>query len=194
MTISFIEIQVVAFNLYNPCMLPWWRHQMETFSALPALCAGNSPVPGEFPAQRPVTRSLDVFFDLRLNKRLSKQSWGWWFETLSCPLWRHCDGIPMHQMFHYIQIKIRFSDKTTQQPLEIYRESTFFPEIIFWCLKSPAIQSGDFFSQRSKQAPHSSLVRAIHGVLGSSKSVLWTNFDFLCMYFYVTGDSIGTGS
>ena len=47
---------------------------METFSALLAICAGNSPVPGEFPIQRPVTRSFDVFFDLRLNKRLSKQS------------------------------------------------------------------------------------------------------------------------
>ena len=64
---------------------------METFSALLAICAGNSPVPGEFPAQRPVTRSFDVFFDLRLNKRLSKQSWGWWFEALSRPLWRHCN-------------------------------------------------------------------------------------------------------
>ena len=49
-------------------------------------------VPGEFPAQRPVTRSFDVFFDLRLNKRLSKQSWGWWFETISRPLWGHCNG------------------------------------------------------------------------------------------------------
>ena len=67
----------------------WWRHQMETFSALLAICTGNSPVPGEFLAQRPVTRSFDVFLDLRLNKRLSKQWWGWWFETLSCPLWRH---------------------------------------------------------------------------------------------------------
>ena len=55
------------------------------------LCVGNSPVPGEFPAQRPVTRSFDVFFDLRLNKRLRKQSWGWWFETLSRPLWRQCN-------------------------------------------------------------------------------------------------------
>ena len=64
---------------------------METFSALLAICAGNSPVPGEFPAQRPVTRSFHVFFDLRLNKPLSKQSWGWWFETLSRPLWRHCN-------------------------------------------------------------------------------------------------------
>ena len=72
-----------------------WRHQMETFSALLAICAGNSPVPGEFPAQRPVARSFDVFFDLRLNKRLSKQSWGWWFEMLSCPLWRHCNVMTM---------------------------------------------------------------------------------------------------
>ena len=47
--------------------------------------------PGEFPAQRPVTRSFDVFFDLRLNKRLSKQSWGRWFETPSRSLWRHCN-------------------------------------------------------------------------------------------------------
>ena len=70
----------------------WWRHQMETISALLAICAGISPVTGEFTAQRPVTRSFDVFFDLYLNKRLSKQSWGWWFETLSRPLWRHCNG------------------------------------------------------------------------------------------------------
>ena len=47
---------------------------METFSALLVICAGNSPVPGEFPAQRPVTRNFDVFFDLRPNKLLSKQS------------------------------------------------------------------------------------------------------------------------
>ena len=59
----------------------WWRHQMETFSVLLAICA----------AQRPVTRGFDVFFDLRLNKRLSKQLWGWWLETLSRPLWRHCN-------------------------------------------------------------------------------------------------------
>ena len=55
---------------------PWWRHKMETFSALLAICAGNSPVPGEFPAKRPVTQSFDAFFDRCLNKQLSKQSWG----------------------------------------------------------------------------------------------------------------------
>ena len=69
----------------------WWCHQMETYSALLAICVGNSQVTGEFPAQRPVTWSFDVFFDLCLNKRLSKHSWGWWFETPFRPLWRHCN-------------------------------------------------------------------------------------------------------
>ena len=63
--------------------MAWWRHQMETFSALLATCAGQSPV----------TRSFDVFFDLHPNKRLSKKWWGWWFETLSRPLWHHCNGV-----------------------------------------------------------------------------------------------------
>ena len=144
---------------------PWWRHQMETFSALLALCAGNSQAPdetqyhltssewlsslgwlmatavshpdkirrhsdldgsapylipmmtssngnifrvtgplcgeftgpGEFPAQRPVTRSFDVFFDLRPNKRWSKQPWGWWFETPSWSLWRQCNAITCYR-------------------------------------------------------------------------------------------------
>ena len=53
------------------------------------LC-GEFASPGEFPAQRPVTWSFDVFFDLRPNKRLSKQPPGWWFETPSWSLWRHC--------------------------------------------------------------------------------------------------------
>ena len=80
----------------------WWRHQMEVFSALLAICAGNSPVSGEFPAQRPVTRSFDVFFDLCLNERLSKQSWGWWFETTSRSLWRHCNVCDKSQHPPYI--------------------------------------------------------------------------------------------
>ena len=72
----------------------WWRHQMETFSALLALCVGNSPVTGEFPSQRPVTRSFGIFFlNLRVNKRLSKQPWGWWFETPLRSLWRHCNCV-----------------------------------------------------------------------------------------------------
>ena len=73
--------------------IPWWRHQMETYPALLAIYAGNSPATGEFPTQRPVTRSFDVFFDLSLNKRLSKQWRGWWFETHSRSLWRHCSDL-----------------------------------------------------------------------------------------------------
>ena len=77
----------------------WWCHQMETFSALLALCVGNSRIIWWIFSQRPMTQSFDVFFDLRLNERLSKQSWGWWFETPSRPLWRHCNDVPYsHKM------------------------------------------------------------------------------------------------
>ena len=64
----------------------------DIFRALLTLCVGNSPVTGEFPSQRLVTRSFDVFFDLRLKIRLSKQWWGWWLETPSCSIWRHCNA------------------------------------------------------------------------------------------------------
>ena len=95
------KVNAFIIIIYVDCVLPkrrtnkgipWWRHQMETLSALLAICAGNSPVPGEFPAQRPVTRSFYVFFYLSLNKRLSKQPRGWWFETPSWSLWRHCNA------------------------------------------------------------------------------------------------------
>ena len=62
---------------------------METFSAILALCVGNSPATGEFPSQRPLAQSLDFLFDLRLNKCLSKQWRGWWFETILRPFCRH---------------------------------------------------------------------------------------------------------
>ena len=90
---SSIKIAVGSRRRYHWVNSTWWRHQMETFSAWLAICAGNSPVPGEFPTQRPVTWSFDIFFDLRLNKRLSKQSWGWWFETLLRPFWRHSNDL-----------------------------------------------------------------------------------------------------
>ena len=71
---------------------PEKRHSMMAWSngnifRVTGLCA----VTGEFPSQGAVTRNFDVFFDLRLNKRLSKQSRGWWFETPSRPLWRQCN-------------------------------------------------------------------------------------------------------
>ena len=82
--------EISSAILYNTkCMM---TSSNGNISGLLAICAGNSPVTGEFPAQRPVTRSFDVFFELRLNKRLSKQSWVWWFETPSRPVWHHCNG------------------------------------------------------------------------------------------------------
>ena len=74
----------------------WWRHKMETFSALLAICVGNSPG-----TQRPVTWSFDVSIDLRQNKRLSKQLWSWWFERLSRPLWRYRNGPVMLQAMRW---------------------------------------------------------------------------------------------
>ena len=74
---------------WRPILL-WWSHQMETYTLLLALRAGNSPVTGGFPSQRPVTRTFDVFFDLCRNTRLSKQSRRRCFES---SLWRHCNNI-----------------------------------------------------------------------------------------------------
>ena len=71
---------------YREIMMTSWNGNI--FRVTGHLC-GEFTGPGEFPAQRPVTRSFGVFFDLRLNKRLDKQSWGWWFEKPSRPLWRH---------------------------------------------------------------------------------------------------------
>ena len=102
------EVENHSYRLIA-CFASWWRHQMETFSALLAFCAGNSPVPDEFPAQRPVTRSFDVFFDLRPNKRLSKQWWGWWSETPSSSLWRHRDVLFFLSLPLFY---VMYSDKT----------------------------------------------------------------------------------
>ena len=73
---------------WNHCCFMMTSSNGNIFRVTGPLC-GEFTGPGEFPTQRPVTRSFDVFCDLRLNKRLSKQPWGWWFETLSRSLWRH---------------------------------------------------------------------------------------------------------
>ena len=73
------------------------------------LC-GEFTGPRRIPTQRPVTRSFDIFFDLRPNKRLRKQLWGWWFETPLCPLWRHCnDFINYTWIQHPWMVDISFS-------------------------------------------------------------------------------------
>ena len=94
--ISF-NCSIMSPNCESPaCIVSWWRHQMENFFALMAICAENSSVPGEFPAQRPVSQSFDVSFDLRQNKRLNKQSWSWWSGRPSSSLWRHRNDYHTH--------------------------------------------------------------------------------------------------
>ena len=100
LTLSFILYVWCGFQSAYPMLgtflcpeqrFSWWRYHMETFSALMTFCKGNTSVTGGFPSQRPVTRSFDVFFDLRRNKRLRKQWRRRWFETLLRSLWRHCN-------------------------------------------------------------------------------------------------------
>ena len=76
-------------------MLRWLSYMMTSSNGNIFRVTGNlcGKFPGELPAQRPVTRSFDAFYDLRVNKRLSKQSWDWWFETLSRSFWRHCNEL-----------------------------------------------------------------------------------------------------
>ena len=63
-----------------------------TFRVTGHLC-GEFNGPRWIPGTKASDAELCVFFDLRLNKRLSKQWWGWWFGTPLCPLWRHHNGI-----------------------------------------------------------------------------------------------------
>ena len=95
------------------CYYHWYtNHGLEWYTFMMTSSNGNifhvtGHLYGEFtglrwiPAQKPVARSFGVFFDLRLNKRSSKQLWGWWLQTLSCPLWRHCNVSTLRVIYAY---------------------------------------------------------------------------------------------
>ena len=68
-----------------PCYWPFVRESHRS----PVNSPSQRPVTDEFPSQGRVARSFDGFFDLHLNKRLSKPSRLRWFETPSPPLWRY---------------------------------------------------------------------------------------------------------
>ena len=79
-----------SWKCFAKCLNMMTSSNGSIFRVTGPLC-GEFTGPGEFPAQRPVTWSFDIFFHLRPNKRLSKQPWGLWFETPSWSLWRHCN-------------------------------------------------------------------------------------------------------
>ena len=106
-----------GLNLIILCLQIWGHKQIQNWLqsqsfnritssdgnvlALLALCVRNSTVNVEFPSQRPVMQSFDVFFHLCLNKRLSKQSWDWWFEMPSWSLWCHCNVLCSYSLDFY---------------------------------------------------------------------------------------------
>ena len=93
------------------CGYSWWHHQMETFSMLLALSAGNSPVISEFSSQRPLMQRFDVLFVLCLHIWLSKQWRHRWFEMPSHSLWLHCNVCSCHDVIMKISCLIRWSPK-----------------------------------------------------------------------------------
>ena len=121
---------------------------METFSALLAFCVRNPQFTGDFPAQRPVTWSLDVSFDLCLNKRLSKQLRHQWFEMLSSSLRRHCNA------------RKEMQRKTTPECSVLDCTNITYMNIIWWAF--PWMKTTDFLSHEScKYAKHSLLMNPI---------------------------------
>ena len=131
----------------------WWSHQIEKFSALLALCEGNSAVTGGFSSRSPVTRSFNVFYDVRLNKQLSKHSRCRWFETPWHSLWRRCNpmiikraiGAPKNNIFC----------------------ATFFQHVSTFKHHSTSLNVSNFLFSRvwhrldCKSPPQSSLIREI---------------------------------
>ena len=92
------------------------------FCVIGHLC-GEFSDPRWIPRQRPVAPSFDVFFDLRLNKRLSKQSWSWRFETPLCPLWRHCNTF-VREYFRWTNIVL--DNDLTHQSMETSSKYPFY--------------------------------------------------------------------
>ena len=121
--------------------LPWWHYQMETFFVLLALCAGNSLVTCEFPLQRPVT-ALMFYLICALNKWLSKQCWGWWFEMPSPSLWLHCNALP--QIYHI----------HPEKPLWYLRKESSLGQVMARCLMAPSHNLNQWkLSTRENHAP-----------------------------------------
>ena len=112
------------------------------------LC-GNSPVPGEFPAQRPVTRSCGLFFDLRLNKRLSKQPRGRWFERPSRALWRHSNGIDYPCLSSWAAPSS--NTKSLHKPILTINSMTFSKRLNQSKTKSILFNYGEHFVNKSHQ-------------------------------------------
>ena len=131
------------------------------------LC-GEFTGPGEFPTQKPVTWSFDVFFDLHLNKRLSKQPWGWWFETPSWSLWRQCNEI----------FQAYFSTLNLPEVCFNIKIMAYFTILVRWSLywKKTQISLTTTMSTEGKGLPHSTLPTVIMPKFNKINIEIWYDF------------------
>ena len=157
----------------------WWRNQMETFSALPAFCEGIS---GGFPSQKPMTRNFDVFFDLRLNKRLSKQSRRWWFETPSRSLLSHCnvdpngDLSPTEHMF-LVWFRTILCHRTWSALVQVMPSCLMAPIAITWSnIDLPSTWSSGFHSKKMFTWIRLKFVKGSHYISGAQCTNLGSGF------------------
>ena len=94
MITSWYSLQMqrgVFFLLVAQRRFSWWRHQMETFSAILALCAGTLPVQVDSPHKAQWRGALMVSFICTWINNWVKKTRGWWFETPPWSLWRQCN-------------------------------------------------------------------------------------------------------
>ena len=145
--VSFVSSPWLRFLILESMMT---SSNANIFRVTGPLC-GEFTSPGEFPSQRPVTRSFDVFFDQRTYKRLSKQPWDWWFETQSWSLWRQCNGKAVCQIIwivitfdRYNHITLRgdlSSDNTLSihcDPIWRHGPGSIWAQVMAYCLMAPS--------------------------------------------------------
>ena len=155
---------------------------MDSFSALLVISAGNSPVTGEFPTQRPVTRSFDAFFDVRLNKRLSKQWWCWRFETPSRSLWRHCNDKSVYDIlpgwngiYIYVSILTKYGKMA-----HIYTMMNWF--IVNYTISDPLISCQTILLIKAELPLYIYIYIYIYGSHFLIKWIIYNDYDLACFW------------
>ena len=154
--IHFDEISITIGRFIKVTIRPFWWTRVspgmkltehndvvnENISALVAICEGNPTVTGGFPSQRPVMRSFDIFFYLRLNKLLGKQSRRRWFHTLLPSLWRQWNVVRIITFYGHCNLtQIQWHVTTLHGFLVDQRpvSRTIFPNVILIIWKFPVV-------------------------------------------------------
>ena len=116
-------LSILGLNLIN--VSTWWRHEMEAFSALLALCEGKPHITWIH-----LTKASDVFIDLLLNKWLSKYSRRRWYETQSCSLWRHCNEKGLDRTQQQRQLKERQQESNNRKSLRRVERVNVYAQVL----------------------------------------------------------------